>query len=119
MATSSLAWQTELHAYFVVEKGTEYFDQKTNQYISWTPTELQRMISRSRRPRVDEKSVAVLLCEETRKDFISEFVKLPFPAESAMLPCVIDRLNPEIARCCVQSHADELSDREVRRRSDS
>lgn len=103
VATSTLAWGVNLPAHFVVIKGTEYFDAKTCQYVQYTVTELQQMMGRAGRPQFDKEGKVMILCEESRKEFIKKFINSPFPVESSMLPHVPDHVNAEIASGRIRS----------------
>ena len=103
VATATLAWGVNLPAHFVVIKGTEYFDPKTCQYVQYTVTELQQMMGRAGRPQFDKEGKVMILCEESRKEFIKKFINSPFPVESSMMPHVADHVNAEIASGRIRS----------------
>jgi activating signal cointegrator complex subunit 3 len=109
VGTPTCAWATRLRGYFVVIKGTEYFDQRTNQYIPYTPFELQQMIAKAGRPGKDDRAIAMILCEESRREFIGSLIDQPFPVESSMSAFVVDHLNAEIASKRILSQDDAIS----------
>ncbi|OHS96505.1 putative helicase mug81 [Tritrichomonas foetus] len=97
VATSTLAWGVKLPAHFIVIKGTEYFDSKTGQYAPYTVTEMQQMIGRAGRPGVDNEGLVMILCEESRRDFLKDFINSPFPIESSMPQHICDHVNAEVS----------------------
>ena len=97
IATSSFAWGTKLPAYFVVIKGTEFFDVKTGQYVPYTAAEMQQMINRAGRPNIDQNGLVMIFCEESKQKFLNEFISSKFPIESTMLSYIYDHINAEIS----------------------
>lgn len=97
IATSTLAWGINLPSHLVVIKGTEYFDPKTATYVPYSITELQQMIGRAGRPQFDSSGVALIFCEDKRKDFFVNFIDTPFPVESCFEEHVFEHVNAEIA----------------------
>lgn len=56
------------------------------------------MIGRAGRPQFDTKGVAVVYCEQTKKNFYRRYLNDPFPIESSLLEQIDDHVNAEIAR---------------------
>lgn len=56
------------------------------------------MIGRAGRPQFDDRGVAVVYCESSKKNFYRKFLNDPFPIESSLLEQLHDHINAEIAR---------------------
>lgn len=98
IATSTLAWGVNFPARLVLIKGTEFFDPKSHRYVDFPATDLLQMIGRAGRPQYDTKGVAVVYCEQTKKNFYRRYLNDPFPIESSLLEQIDDHVNAEIAR---------------------
>ncbi|KAK8860756.1 hypothetical protein M9Y10_012421 [Tritrichomonas musculus] len=103
VATSTLAWGVNLPAHFVVIKGTEFRDPKTCQWVPYSVTEMQQMMGRAGRPQFDTEGIVMILCEESRKEFLKKFINSPFPVESSLLPHIDDHINAEISTGRIRS----------------
>ena len=84
VATSTLAWGVNFPARLVIIKGTEYFDPKSHKYVDFQATDLLQMIGRAGRPQYDDKGVAVVYVEASKKNFYRKFLNDPFPIESSL-----------------------------------
>lgn len=93
VATSTLAWGVNFPARLVLIKGTEYFDAKTHKYVDFESTDLLQMIGRAGRPQFDDRGVAVVYCESSKKNFYRKFLNDPFPIESSLLEQIADHVN--------------------------
>ena len=103
VATATLAWGVNLPARLVVIKGTEFFDAKQGRYVDMPITDLLQMMGRAGRPQFDDTAVAVILVEESKKNFLRKFLYEPFPVESALPEHLVEHLNAEIAAGSVTS----------------
>lgn len=65
------AWGVNLPAHFVIVKGTEYYDGKTNRYVDYPLTDVLQMIGRAGRPGFDDSGVAVVMVAQDKKSFYS------------------------------------------------
>ena len=108
VSTSTLAWGVNLPAHLVVIKGTEYYDAKTCKYVDFPVTDVLQMMGRAGRPQFDTKGVAVILVEESKKDFYRKFLYEPFPVESRLPPVLHDHLNAEICAGTIASKQDAI-----------
>lgn len=99
VATSTVAWGLNFPAHLVIVKGTEYFDARSQSYVDYPLTDVMQMIGRAGRPQFDTHAKAVLLSQDTKKDFYKKFLYDSFPLESSlnMLGRPADHLNAEIA----------------------
>lgn len=108
VSTSTLAWGVNLPAHLVVIKGTEYYDAKTCKYVDFPVTDVLQMMGRAGRPQYDTKGVAVILVEESKKDFYRKFLYEPFPVESRLPPVLHDHINAEICSGTIASKQDAI-----------
>lgn len=97
VATSTLAWGVNLPARLVIVKGTEFFDPKSKRYVDMPVTDILQMIGRAGRPQFDDKGIACVYVEQTKKNFYRQYLNDPFPIESALLGQLHDHINAEIA----------------------
>ena len=93
VATSTLAWGVNFPARLVIIKGTEYFDPKSHKYVDFQATDLLQMIGRAGRPQFDDKGVAVVYVESSKKNFYRKFLNDPFPIESSLMEQLEDHIN--------------------------
>lgn len=108
VSTSTLAWGVNLPAHLVVVKGTEYFDAKECKYVDFPITDLLQMVGRAGRPQFDTEAVAVVLVEESKKNFYKKFLYEPFPVESSLSNCLHDHINAEIVAGTISSKQDAI-----------
>lgn len=97
IATSTLAWGVNFPARLVIIKGTEYYDAKNKKYIDFPVTDLLQMIGRAGRPQFDDKGIACVFVEQSKKNFYRKYLNEPFPIESNLLSQLADHFNAEIA----------------------
>lgn len=108
IATSTLAWGVNFPAHLVVVKGTEFFDAKIGGYVDFPITDVLQMMGRAGRPQFDTSGVAVVLVQDTKKDFYKKFLHEPFPVESSLHLHLPDHLNAEIAGNVIKTKQDAL-----------
>jgi len=97
IATSTLAWGVNFPARLVIVKGTEYYDAKNKKYIDFPVTDLLQMIGRAGRPQFDDKGIACVYVEQSKKNFYRKYLNEPFPIESNLISQLPDHFNAEIA----------------------
>lgn len=66
------AWGVNLPAHLVIVKGTEFFDGKLSRYVDYPVTDILQMMGRAGRPQFDKEGVAVIMCEESKKNFLKK-----------------------------------------------
>jgi len=108
VATATLAWGVNLPAHFVIVKGTEYFDGKTSRYVDYPLTDVLQMIGRAGRPGFDTEGVAVVMVEQSKKNFYKKFLYQPFPVESCLGARMCENLNAEISIGTIGSVLDAV-----------
>jgi activating signal cointegrator complex subunit 3 len=112
VATSTLAWGVNYPTHLVICKGTEYFDAKTKKYKQFPVTDVLQMVGRAGRPQFrsgDAAAVAVVLVEESQRQFYRQFLYSPFPVESELHHHLEDHLNAEIVLGSIAGMADALN----------
>lgn len=109
IATATLAWGVNLPAHMVIVKGTEYFDGKLSRYVDYPVTDILQMMGRAGRPQFDTEGVAVIMCEESKKEFLKKFLYEPFPVESCLSDRMCETINAEISTGTINSITDAIS----------
>ena len=59
-------------------------------------TDILQMIGRAGRPGYDDKGVACVFVEQSKKNFYRRYLNDPFPIESSLTENLIDHMNAEI-----------------------
>eukprot|EP00026_Physarum_polycephalum_P000144 Phypoly_transcript_00144.p1 GENE.Phypoly_transcript_00144~~Phypoly_transcript_00144.p1 ORF type:complete len:2136 (-),score=361.95 Phypoly_transcript_00144:17-6424(-) len=108
VSTSTLAWGVNLPAHLVIIKGTEFFDAKTKRYIDFPITDVLQMMGRAGRPQFDNQGKAVIMVEESKKNFYKKFLYEPFPVESSLGNVFHDHFNAEIVAGTITSKQDAV-----------
>jgi len=108
VCTATLAWGVNLPAHLVVVKGTEYFDGQLKKYVDFEITDVLQMIGRAGRPQFDDRAVACIYVEESKKNFYKKFLFEPFPVESNLHKTLHNHILAEIAGETVSSVADGI-----------
>lgn len=108
VATATLAWGVNLPAHLVIVKGTEYFDGKQSRYVDYPLTDVLQMIGRAGRPGFSDEGSAVVMAQESKKNFYMKFLYSPFPVESCLRDRLSENLNAEIAIQTVKSIIDAV-----------
>ncbi|RWS31343.1 Activating signal cointegrator 1 complex subunit 3-like protein [Leptotrombidium deliense] len=106
ITTATLAWGINLPAHLVVIKGTEYFDGKQHRYVDFPITDVLQMMGRAGRPQFDTEGKAVILVQETKKEYYKKFLYEPFPVESSLKAVLAEHLNAEIVAGTVSTKQD-------------
>ncbi|KAF1321526.1 Activating signal cointegrator 1 complex subunit 3, partial [Globisporangium splendens] len=106
ISTSTLAWGVNLPAHLVIIKGTEYF--QNGRYQSYPLSDLLQMIGRAGRPLLDDKGVACVLVEESKKNMIQRFLYEPLAIESCLTNHLANHVNAEIASGLLKTKKDVL-----------
>ncbi len=80
----------------MIIKGTEYFDPKSKRYVDMPVTDILQMIGRAGRPGFDDRGVACVFVEQSKKNFYRKYLNDPFPIESQLITQLHDHFNAEI-----------------------
>jgi len=108
IATATLAWGVNLPAHLVIVKGTEFFDGKLSRYVDYPVTDVLQMMGRAGRPQFDKEGVAVIMCEESKKNFLKKFLYEPFPVESCLGERMCETINAEVSIGTINSFSDAI-----------
>ena len=108
VCTSTLAWGVNFPAHLVVVKGTEYYDAATKGYVDFPITDVLQMMGRAGRPQYDDDGKAVVLVEESKKNFYLNFLHSPFPVESSLAAQLHNHINAEVVGGTVRSRHDAV-----------
>lgn len=131
IATATLAWGVNLPAHLVIVKGTEFFDGKLSRYVDYPVTDILQMMGRAGRPQFDKEGVAVIMCEESKKNFLKkvipnthcwlsfssiyhcslcleQFLYEPFPVESCLEGRLCEIINAEVSIGTINCLSDAL-----------
>eukprot|EP00984_Skeletonema_dohrnii_P009199 scaffold3511_cov144-Skeletonema_dohrnii-CCMP3373.AAC.8 len=108
IATATLAWGVNLPAHLVIVKGTEFYDGKLSRYVDYPVTDVLQMMGRAGRPQFDKEGVAVIMCEESKKNFLKKFLYDPFPVESCLGERMCETINAEISIGTISSLSDAI-----------
>ena len=108
VCTSTLAWGVNFPAHLVVIKGTEYYDAATHRYVDFPITDVLQMMGRAGRPQFDDDGVAVVLVQESKKNFYLNFLHSPFPVESSLVSQLHDHINAEVVAGTIRSTHDAV-----------
>uniref|UniRef100_A0AC35TTN2 Helicase C-terminal domain-containing protein n=1 Tax=Rhabditophanes sp. KR3021 TaxID=114890 RepID=A0AC35TTN2_9BILA len=108
VTTATLAWGINCPAHLVIVKGTEYFDGKKGRYVDFPVTDVMQMIGRAGRPQFDTSAVAVIYCQDIKKNFYKNFLHQPFPVESSFLDFMPNHINAEICAGIVKNKQEVI-----------
>eukprot|EP00727_Mastigamoeba_balamuthi_P005510 m51a1_g1579 putative activating signal cointegrator 1 complex subunit 3 (2006) ;mRNA; r:104604-111515 len=108
VTTATLAWGVNLPAHLVVIKGSEFYDPKTRKYVDFPVTDMLQMMGRAGRPQYDTSGKAVILVEESKKNFYHKFLYEPFPVESCLLSVLPDHFNAEVCGGAIRNMQDAV-----------
>jgi len=93
----------------VIIMGVQYFEGKEHRYVDYPIVDVLQMMGRACRPTLDDKSRAVLMCQQTRKEFYKKFLNEGLPIESH-LPSIMlhDYFLAEIAVKTIENKQDAM-----------
>jgi ATP-dependent DNA helicase HFM1/MER3 len=97
-ATSTLAVGVNLPAHLVIVKGTRTWRGGGNGYQEIDRSSLLQMIGRAGRPGLDTSGTAVIMTDNKSKNSIEQSMQGLGPAESYLLPKLLDVMNIEISQ---------------------
>uniref|UniRef100_A0A0K0FM75 U5 small nuclear ribonucleoprotein 200 kDa helicase n=1 Tax=Strongyloides venezuelensis TaxID=75913 RepID=A0A0K0FM75_STRVS len=108
VTTATLAWGINCPAHLVIVKGTEYYDGKKGRYVDFPVTDIMQMVGRAGRPQFDQSAVAVIYCQDIKKNFYKNFLYSPFPVESSLLEYLPNHINAEICAGIIKNKQDAM-----------
>ena len=106
--TSTLALGVNLPAHLVVVKSTKYYE-RGHGWRDYDASTILQMTGRAGRPQFDSEAVAVVMCEDSQRQFYEEIMCGMMPIESNFSSQLIEHLNSEVVSQAVTSLADALT----------
>lgn len=96
-------------SYMVIIMGVQFFEGKEHRYVDYPVMDVLQMMGRACRPREDERSRCVLMCQQTRKDFYKKFLSEGLPIESHLPTHLLhDYFLAEIAVKTIENKQDAM-----------
>ena len=83
-------------------------DAPTKRYVDFPITDVLQMMGRAGRPQYDDDGKAVVLVEESKKNFYLNFLHSPFPVESSLATQLHNHVNAEVVGGTVRSRHDAV-----------
>lgn len=93
----------------VVIMGVQYFEGREHRYADYPVADVLQMMGHACRPKVDDRSRCVLMCQQTRKDFYRKFLNEGLPIESHLPTHLLhDFFLAEIAEETIENKQDAI-----------
>ncbi|KAJ8080649.1 Pre-mRNA-splicing helicase BRR2 [Marasmius tenuissimus] len=109
VASKDTAWTLPVASYMVILMGTQYYEGKEHRYIDYSILDVLQMMGRACRPREDERSRCILMCQQTKKDFYKKFLAEGLPIESHLPTHMLhDYFLAEIAVKTIENKQDAM-----------
>ncbi|GLB39382.1 putative sec63-domain-containing protein [Lyophyllum shimeji] len=109
VASKDTAWSLPVASYMVIIMGVQSYEGKEHRYIDYPVMDVLQMMGRACRPREDERSRCVLMCQQTRKDFYKKFLAEGLPIESHLPTHLLhDYFLAEIAVKTIENKQDAM-----------
>ncbi|KAL1719126.1 Sec63 Brl domain-containing protein [Schizophyllum commune] len=109
VASKDTAWSLPVASYMVIIMGVQYYEGKEHRYLDYPIMDVLQMMGRACRPREDDRSRCVLMCQQTRKDFYKKFLAEGLPIESHLPTNMIhDYFLAEIAVKTIENKQDAM-----------
>ncbi|KAF5375631.1 hypothetical protein D9757_008508 [Collybiopsis confluens] len=108
VASKDTAWSLPVSSYMTIIMGVQYYEGKEHRYIDYPVMDVLQMIGRACRPREDERSRCVLMCQQTKKDFYKKFLAEGLPIESHLTAMLHDYFLAEIAVKTIENKQDAM-----------
>ena len=108
VASKDTAWSLPVASYMVIVMGVQYYEGKEHRYVDYPVMDVLQMIGRACRPREDDRSRCVLMCQATRKEFYKKFLGEGLPIESHLGNMLHDYFLAEIAVKTIENKQDAM-----------
>ncbi|KAJ4471946.1 Sec63-domain-containing protein [Lentinula lateritia] len=108
VASKDTAWSLPLSSYMVIIMGVQYFEGKEHRYVDYPVMDVLQMIGKACRPRHDDRSRCVLMCQQTKKEFYKKFLGEGLPIESHLTAVLHDYFMAEIAVKTIENKQDAM-----------
>ncbi|CAB4009959.1 U5 small nuclear ribonucleo 200 kDa helicase [Paramuricea clavata] len=87
---------------------TQYYEGKIHAYVDYPITDILQMVGKANRPLQDDVGKAVILCQQSKKEFFKKFLYEPLPIESHLDHCLHDHFNAEVVTKTVENKQDAV-----------
>lgn len=109
VASKDTAWSIPVASYMVIIMGVQFYEGKEHRYIDYPVMDVLQMMGRACRPKEDDRSRCVLMCQQTRKDFYKKFLAEGLPIESHLPTHLLhDYFLAEIAVRTIENKQDAM-----------
>ncbi|TFY80397.1 hypothetical protein EWM64_g3621 [Hericium alpestre] len=109
IASKDTAWSLPVASYMVIIMGVQYYEGKEHRYVDYPVMDVLQMMGRACRPKEDDRSRCVLMCQQTRKDFYKKFLAEGLPIESHLPTHLLhDYFLAEIAVKTIENKQDAM-----------
>ncbi|KAK7461038.1 Pre-mRNA-splicing helicase BRR2 [Stygiomarasmius scandens] len=108
VASKDTAWSLPVASYMVIIMGVQYYEGKEHRYVDYPVMDVLQMMGRACRPREDDRSRCVLMCQQTKKDFYKKFLAEGLPIESHLPTMLHDYFLAEIAVKTIENKQDAM-----------
>jgi pre-mRNA-splicing helicase BRR2 len=108
VVSRNLCWGMSINSHLTIIMDTQYYDGRGHRYVDYPVPDLLEMIGRANRPLVDESGVAILLCQNSKKEFYKKFLYEPLPVESYLDHFMHDHFNAEVVTKTVENKQDAV-----------
>lgn len=85
VCTMDYVWETDYRARLVIVKGTEHYDDESESFVDYSPSDVMQMLGRSGRPNIDATGISILMLRDIHKEYYKKFLYESFPIESRLL----------------------------------
>ncbi|EWM22383.1 u5 small nuclear ribonucleoprotein helicase [Nannochloropsis gaditana] len=104
----SMVWSVTARAHAVVIMGTEYYEGREHRYVDYPMTDLLQMMGLASRPGKDRLGLCVVMCHNTKKEYLKRLLYEPLPVESHLNHFLHDHLNAEVVNKTVETQHEAL-----------
>ncbi|KAJ7097861.1 putative RNA helicase [Mycena belliarum] len=109
VASRDTAWSLPVASYMVIIMGVQSYEGREHRYIDYPVMDVLQMMGRACRPKDDERSRCVLMCQQTRKEFYKKFLAEGLPIESHLSTHFLhDYFLAEIAVKTIENKQDAM-----------
>ncbi|CAK5277379.1 unnamed protein product [Mycena citricolor] len=109
VASRDTAWSLPVASYMVIIMGVQSYEGREHRYVDYPVMDVLQMMGRACRPREDDRSRCVLMCQQTRKEFYKKFLAEGLPIESHLSTHYLhDYFLAEIAVKTIENKQDAM-----------
>lgn len=109
VVSKDLCWSLSVKAHLVVIMDTQSYDGRIHAYVDYPVTDVIQLIGAfANRTMVDQKSICILMCQTSKKEFFLKFLLNPLPVESHLDHFLHDPFNAEIVTKTIENKQDAV-----------